>query len=280
MPTIFPIETQEGLKTHIAVIRNFLSYVILHQVCPEYITDVMAAKRVCDLAEKQLWAIKQLSPMMPGEFNVAASTKYGGRWKPAAPETASMWKEEDIEGLPSIARGLSMADADRIFKVGIVLSSDDDKLFKHVSKGDGTIVKSERRSFKVVSIQRATQEVIEEYSTVKDNHGETGTLKPLGSITFKPWKGPKIYEAEPTAEELAKMKDDPANYETFFLEDKILELCFVGLKVEVVVHELSYGFRFFDWVPGLYCSFYTFLEQEKMTYWKEPCKWYLERSVI
>lgn len=274
MPDMFPMEVTEhrAFLDHIAVIRNFLSYVLLHGVCPEYTKEVMAAKQICDKAEKQLWAIKLLAPKLPGPFNIAASTKYNpdGKWTPLSLEPADTWDTHESE-----TKNLTAADADRIFKVGIVLAgNDDDKLFEDISKPDMRIKHSEQKYVEVISIQRATPKVFADYSTITDNYGETGTLKPLGTFTVKPWKGPenRIPEAELTVEEQHKMKNLPENYETFFLEDEILELYFVGLRMEIVVHELEYGVKFLNDIRGLWCSFYTYLEQEKMDSWKEPCE--------
>lgn len=42
---------------------------------------MLAARKICDLAEKELWEIKQVRHKFPGEFNVAASTLYDGRYR-------------------------------------------------------------------------------------------------------------------------------------------------------------------------------------------------------
>lgn len=57
-----------------------------------------------------------------------------------------------------------------------------------------------------------------------------------------------------------------------WLEDDILKLLFVGMKMEMTLHELNIGVTYFDTMGGPYCSFYMSLENEKMVDWKEPGK--------
>jgi hypothetical protein len=282
IPKKFTIQDEKQLQGYAAVIRNFLNYVLLHAVCPEYTEDVMAARKICDLAEKELWAIEKLGRKLPGEFNVAASTIYGGHWKPNDDIQSCTWDAGDpFEGITGITRGLGMADAERIFKTSVCLVSTDDELFDEVCKPNVCIVKSEYKAYEVVAIERAGVELSAQYKSVKDAHGIAGTIKPLGVIRFKPWEGARIQETEQIDEGRVKMGNGDSNIDSFWLEDEILELCFIGLKMEVVVHELNFGFKFFDTITGIYCSFYTYLHNEKMAHWKEPCQCsslYLEDS--
>jgi hypothetical protein len=43
------------------------------------------------------------------------------------------------------------------------------------------------------------------------------------------------------------------------------------MKLELLVHELNIGIKFFDRVLGLYCSFHSALPNEKVIeFWTEP----------
>lgn len=233
----------------------------------------MAARRICDLAEKELWAIKLIQQKMPGEFNVAASTIYEGRWEPRDDSKTSAWDTENgFEEITGIQRGLTIPEAERIFKTCVALATDDNNpLFEAVSEPGVQIVKSENKSYEVVAIERADEVRVAQFESVKGIDGEAGAIKPIGLIRFKPWKGTRV-EEDPEAEKLANIAAGEEAIESFWLDDEILELCYVGLKLEVVVHTLNFGFKFFDTVKGAHCSFYTYLENEKMMNWKEPCK--------
>jgi hypothetical protein len=125
----------------------------------------------------------------------------------------------------------------------------------------------------VVDIVRPDVKRVEEYSSVRNHKGETGFIKPLGVVRFKEWEGPGLEEEDVSDDEGAKQVPD-LNGPTypFWLEDEILQLCFVGLKLELVVHQLNIGIPFFDSVVGIYASFHTYLLNEKMVDWKEPSK--------
>jgi len=263
---MFSIDTEKEIKLYSHVIRNFLNYVLHHAACPEYTEDVMAARKVCDLAEKELWAIKQLQSKLPGEFNIAASTLHGGRYKQYQ-LNAQAWDADNSE----FPTGLSDTEAERIFKTAVAFAGDDDLFFKAMTP-DIHIAKTTRKFYEVAEIERPDLTTRAQYASVKNSKGETGYIKPLGVVRFKAWEGPGIETEDFTDDEEAvtKAKVGEAGLESFWLEDEILELFFIGLKIELEVHELNFGIKFFDSIIGLYCSFHTYLPNEKMTCWKEP----------
>lgn len=265
-------DTEQEINAYCSVVRNFLNYIITHAVCPEYTNDVLAARKICDLAEKELWEIKQVRHKFPGEFNVAASTLYDGRYR-GLNIVNQAWAADDPKYDDDVAldRGLTDSEAERIFKTAIAFEGNED-LFVKAMNGDIHIVKTENRSFEVAQIDRAEMTSVKDYSKVKDHLGVSGSIKPLGRIYFKPWDGPGLDEEDKTDDE----DENPASalnplIETFWLEDHILEHCFIGMKLEIVVHELNIGVRFFDDIRGIYCSFHTVLPNEKVIdNWKEP----------
>ncbi|KAK0120670.1 hypothetical protein ONS96_010872 [Cadophora gregata f. sp. sojae] len=267
---MFPLDTENDIKTIANVIRNFLNYILQHAVCPEYTKEVMAARLICDLAEKELWYIKQLALDLPGDFNASASTLYGGRFQAISLDNATWLGDGETFG---VNPGLSTLQAERIFKTGIAFAGTDE-LFVETMKADVHIVKTEAKCFEVCGVERASLQSIEEYATIKDHEGKPGFMKALGVIMFKPWEGPgydeeDLSEAEAEAAKVAFEKSRET-IESFWLEDELLQYCFVGMKMEVVVRELNIGVKFFDEIKGLYCSFHTVLSNEKMVGWKEP----------
>jgi len=270
---MFPIDNEKDIHIYTAVIRNFLNYVLMHAVCPEYTKDIMNAKKICDLAEKELWAIKRIERLLPGDFNVAASTLYGGHYENAyVGDKAWATGQSEWDDVSS-DQGFSVPEAERIFKASIALQNDD-TLFMEVMKPDIHIINTEKKCYEIVEVERAAPDMINQYAAVKNVNGEVGSIKALGKIKFKPWEGPGIEEEDCSDDEHAELSKAEENItiDSFWLEDEILELCYVGLKLEVIVHELSCGMKFFDTILGIYCSFFTYLPQEKMAHWKEPGK--------
>lgn len=282
IPRMFSIDHEREVKLYSHVIRNFLNYVIHHRVCPEYTEDIMAARKVCDLAEKELWAIRQLQSKLPGDFNVAASTLHGGRYKQYR-LNAQAWSldDPDSQDYASTNQGFTDTEAERIFKTAVAFAGDD-ALFMKAMKPDIIITKTARKFYEVAEVERPSLNTIAQYASVKNSKGETGYIKALGVVRFKTWEGPGFEPEDFTDDEdgTTEVKAEEPGLESFWLEDEILELVFIGLKLEVEVHELNVGIKFFDTVLGLHCSFHTYLPNEKMIYWKEPGKFVLKSQII
>lgn len=99
-------------------------------------------------------------------------------------------------------------------------------------------------------------------------------LKPLGKLKAETWYNTIVLENEDlTLEEeaaaLASTSRKIKEYE-FWIEDAVLAHCFLGMKIEATVHELSFGGWYFDAVFGVYCDFYEVLPNELMYGWREP----------
>jgi hypothetical protein len=137
----FGLYSETEIKQICSVIRNFLNYILHHAVCPEYTKDLLAARKICDLAEKELWAIKQVQYLLPGDFNVAASTLYGGFYKGIRFDNT--W-EKNSEQTLSIDQGLRDGDAELVFNAVIAMSGSDD-LYLKVKKGNVAIVRTETK---------------------------------------------------------------------------------------------------------------------------------------
>jgi hypothetical protein len=274
VPKQFSTEKESDIKLYCSVIRNFLNYVLAHAVCPEYTLDIMAARKICDAAEKELWALKQIRRRLPGDFNIAASTLYGGHYEGAHISTQP-WAMDDsnFEDFVELSPGQPIPEAERIFKTAIAFAGDDG-LFMETMKIDVHIVKTETKCYELVKIQRADVQTLMEYAAVKNHKGEPGYIKALGVMTVKPWTGPGLDKEDFTDDEGdgIEVEEGEEKLETFWLEDEILQLFFVDMKMELIVHELNIGIKFFDAVAGLYCSFHTVLPNEKMVFWKEPGK--------
>lgn len=269
---MFPLDTEKDVFAITNVIRNFLNYVLQHEVCPEYTKEIMAARAICNLAETELWSIHLISHNLPGDFAIAASTLYGGQYKDFYLGIEG-WGGDDpnFEQTLNLNRTFSKAKAQRIFVANIAFAGDDE-LFQKTSHGDIHVVKTETKFFEATKIERATIESCEAYANITDHEGNFGNIKPLGSIWYKAWEGPRFDEEDLTDEEIkaAKVAMKKAPLEKFWLEDDILQHCFEGMKVEATVHELNIGIKFIDAFNGVYCSFHTVLNNEKMTGYKEP----------
>ncbi|QSZ34217.1 hypothetical protein DSL72_005807 [Monilinia vaccinii-corymbosi] len=260
---------EDEMQLYCAVLRNFLNYVLAHEVCKEYTKDVMAARKICDVAEKEYKSIRHLRQMFPGDFNVAASTMFGKTYK-LHMEANLAWggvgdgSEEWFSNIPL----LSLPVCQFVFG-GIVALIGDKSQFEKAKKGDIHVVKTETRFLEAADVHHAPADIVEEFSRIKDPRG-SGALKPIGKLLCKQWEGPGYNYEDRTDDGNDEVVDD--SVEEFWLEDEILQHCYPGLKLEVVVQELNIGVKYFDQVLEVFPSFHLYLPNEKMMGWKEPGK--------
>jgi hypothetical protein len=274
-PKRLPSETEQEIQAFCGVVRNFLNYVLLHSVCPEYTDNVMAARKICDLAETELWNIRQLRHNLPGEFNAAAATLFGD--KSQCPHGDCTWEGDSGNGdnvYPCIKHRQHVAAAEGVFKTDVALEGSNE-MFEKVLKGNVYIVKSEKKFVEVVQIDHADATSMERYSSVNNSLGVENSIKPLGKLHVKPWDGPGYFAEDMTDSEDEDAEDTAssrgATIETYLLEDYILYNFFLGMKFEATVKELNIGLKFIEEVGGIYCSFHTVLPNEKvLENWKEP----------
>lgn len=268
-PRLLGAVTKLQIATCCGVIRNFLNYVLVHGVCPEYTQEVMNARILCDKAEKEMWAIRQVGRLLPGSFNIACSTLFGGCFKGMYVAEGSPWgptKAEIAEFGPHFA-GMPQNEAERMVKTAIALMGSEE-MSKAAASGTIYVVKEETRSFEIVEIIRADPKAKDAYAAVKDTNNNPGGMKPLGIMRVQHFENPDCDE-----EDCSDDGTEPNvtyDNEEFWIEDDILELCFIGMKMKTAVHELNIGLKYFDATNGLYCSFLTILPNEKMDSWKEP----------
>ena len=254
------------------IIRNFLNYLLYHDVCPDYKDQIYAARNLCDKAEKELWNVSLCKPMLPGDFNKACSEIFGGMYQ-------GMWSEnqEWMQGIdldPGI--GISPHHARKVFKYALAANADDDThatYQKQLKEKSTKIVGvNENTGFEVTDIVFANQETLDFYA-----QPECAELKPTGKMKAKSWIIPTAADEDLTEEEeaaLAAKAPEPKHYE-FWVEDEILAKCVVGMKFEGTITELSFGVSYFDTLNAVHCSFSQFQPSELMTEWREPEKEWL-----
>lgn len=259
---MFDVTTEKQIKSYTSIIRNFLNYLLHHDVCPEYKAQINAARSTCDLAEKELWACKQASLWLPGDFNTACSTIFGGYY-------ANMYiGDQDWAKDLNIYKGMSTETATRIFKAGLAAQATEEVVNAFTTKmkeNNLAVVSAINTGLEVTDLIKADNDVLEMYAAQKPS------LKPLGRMKAKTWYNPTLPEEDLTEEEVAAATTplEIKEYE-LWVEDEILEKCFVGMRVDATIRELNFGILYFDTVIGVHCSFYSLLPNEMIIGWREP----------
>ena len=260
---MFDVTTEKQVKSYTAIIRNFLNYLLHHDVCPEYKDQINAARTTCDLAERELWACKQASVWLPGDFNTACSTIFGGYY------TNMYIGDQDWAKDLDIYKGMSNETAKRIFKAGLAAQATDEVVnaFTTRTKEKNLEVASTiATGLEITDLIKADEDVLEMYAAQKPS------LKPLGRMKARTWYNPTLPKEDLTEEEEVAAATAPPEFKEFelWVEDEILEKCFVGMKFDATIRELNFGVRYFDTVIGVHCSFYSLLPNELIVGWREP----------
>lgn len=261
--------TESRTKTATAIVRNFLNYILHHDVCPEYNDQIYAARRICDEAERELSHQAKAQIILPGDFNQACSVIFGGSF-----HGTYIGDQEWAKGI-EISDQMSPKIARKVFRIALVAHASAEIWEKYNTQ-------SEERSIRVNEVFDASFEVTElifpdeEVLNIYKTPAGTG-IKPVGKIRAKTWFNPNEYEKDLTEEEeqveaaaRAIKEADPENDYEFWIDEELLSCLQVGTKMSTKVHRTSFGVDYFDSVQAVYCSFYTLLPNEEIMGWREP----------
>ncbi|KAI9848025.1 MAG: hypothetical protein M1837_001127 [Sclerophora amabilis] len=256
VPQFYDLDFERIIPFATGVIKNFLNYVVYHNVCPEYNDQVNAARALCDLASKELTEIKKVSQKLPGDFNMACSTLYGGYYQ-GLYSGAQAWAQ-DLD----LHSGMDDTRAKQVVMTAISAHGTEEQFAQ--AQHEIKVEKAEEVGFEVKEIVFASAETKEFY---ENNLG--GAVKVLGKLKVKSWDHPFAPEEDVSDDEEEAKPFEIQPYE-FWVEEELLQHCFVGMKIMATVRTLNCGVQYFDAVTAVLCSFFTTLEQEMMIGWKRP----------
>ena len=271
VPINWDLISHPKVKSFTTLILNFLNYLLHHDVCPEYTDSIQAARAICKTAERELWLASQAARWLPGDFNKACSTLFGGSYAKTFIGEGTTWDAStDVPAGENLYIGMSPNEARNVilFALAGVGTEDIIQPFKRLGKNI-KITKSEEMGLEVIAVEPADADTKAFYET------STAVYRPLGKLRVKPWFHPAApdedftdSESEATFHRERQHRLDTEVRE-FWVEDNVLEWCFVGMKFEATVRELNFGVSFFDEVQAVMCGFYEFLDAEMMVGWKE-----------
>ena len=265
LPQVFSVDSLEVIQSHTNIIRNFLNYILHHDVCPEHTASINAARATCDLATTELWLITQACRSLPGAFNKACSAVFGGYYA-----NTYIGDQEWAKGM-DIDKGMSVDEARRVFLAGLAAMAETEvlaKYQKHVKKSKTRVTEVVKGSWEVTDLESPNPEVLKYYAS---NEGPVKGLQPLGRMRVQTWVNPNNAPDDLTEEEELELLKTPKETKTYWLwvEDDLLAKMFVGMKLSAHIRKLSFGVYYFDTVTQVYCSFYQLLPNEQMLGWRE-----------
>ena len=259
------ITSEEQIKKLVGILRNFFNYLLHHDVCPEYKDQINTARSLCDEATKEIWDITRMTPLLPGDFNMACSEIFGGMYHGLYSADSSWMDEAD----KALRNGISWDRARNVFKIGIAANASDEMFSiyrQQLSEKKCRVVSTEETGFEITEIVHADEKALSLYA-----QPEHAGLRTLGKLRAKTWFSPDPPEDDLTVEEEAYLKLNPPeikHYE-FWVEQEILEKCAVGTKIITTIRETSFGLTYFDAIGGINCSFYQMIPNELMEDWRE-----------
>ncbi|KAH8425417.1 uncharacterized protein LDX57_003170 [Aspergillus melleus] len=263
-PYFFNPETEEMVKLATVTIRNFLSYLLYHDVCSEYKENIDAARKSCDIASKELWENQQFTAKAPGDFNAACSTLFGGflynhyveddKWKNPKDKGVRMTKDIARKVVKFALAGAGSNEQARRFRD---LANDNELRALLVEDIHGFEITA------IFPIETDVKTFYQEYAP---------DLHPVGRLTARAYfdPGKPMYDLSP--EELLEWESGNIQMPEFefFLEENLLKHCYPGMRVITSVWELNCGLHFFEDIQTTYSSIYTVLCNDLMLGWKKP----------
>ncbi|KAF1955732.1 hypothetical protein CC80DRAFT_525921 [Byssothecium circinans] len=243
------------------VLRSFYNYLLYHSVCPEYRANLEKARALCDLAETELPKVCAAGLSLPGSFNNAASAIFDGS-KAGTYTGDKEWAiQARNDGIKLGDMGMRDDQARITFMTGVSIMGTDEQDALLYTK-NFKLVNDESFMLEILSITPCTDVTREAYEFQNKEYASKLQLEPLGILTCR-----SIHINDSNEYDLPKDKypqgclpktADGKQYE-FWVEDRILEECFIGMKMYGRILTLEGGIAILDEVSQVLCSFYKWL---------------------
>lgn len=259
-------DSEEAIKVCTGTMKNFFTYLLYHDVCPEQKDDLEEARKTCDRCEKELWLNSQLvCHDGPGHFNRACSMLFGGYYYDAVDDpdtwTHIRWASEDV---------FTREIARKVVKYAIAINGDDrmTRKFKCLAEYDSIEATKieDIDGFEIISIEYPSEESGAYYRELAPD------LLPVGKVKAREFRDPARGEFDLAPWE--KIDWDagfaPAYEFNFFLEKSVLDLMLPGMKFITNVYATNFGMHFYDEVMTVLPTNYKFLYNDWMMEYKEP----------
>ncbi|KAI1624777.1 Argonaute siRNA chaperone complex subunit Arb1-domain-containing protein [Exophiala viscosa] len=265
---IYGFETREQVSLVTTTLERFMDYLLQHDVCPEYRTDVLATRNLCRDAQIELWDVAEATRRLPGDFNIACSTLFGGSYAQGYDGEASWRPESEAQAFV----GMKPEEARQVIHFGVAGAASEDvyQTYLHAVHGDGALeVLSvwEHVGFEITRIVPPTEECKQLYTTSSQH------FRPVGCVYAKPWNNPDAPPEDLTEDEKQAVSLPSTPDETeyvFFIESILQSYLRIGMKVEATIRVLNCGIMFFDEVLNVFPTFDEYVVNDMMLGWKEP----------
>lgn len=277
---LYGFENPDQVSTLTTTLERFLDYLLQHDVCPEYYTDILTTRNFCRSANSELWQDAEAIRRLPGDFNIACSTLSGGYYAEHY-DGLTVWETEPDPTNRAVFVGMKPEEAQQIMSFGVAGAADEAvyQAYLDAVRTDTPIAVTEAEEvagFEITGIDPPTQDCKAIYTSAASN------FRPVGRVYAKAWTNPDSQAEDLTEEEKRALSGSsqttatatatrakPKEY-VFLLEELLQTYLRVGTKIEATVYTLSCGITFFDNVVNVFPSFDEFLVNELMQDWTTP----------
>ncbi|KAL0930390.1 argonaute sirna chaperone complex subunit arb1 [Colletotrichum truncatum] len=257
----------------IGLIENFLSYVLHHDVCPEYDDNIKEALAVCNRAKIDLPLTHQALIRFPGQFNLALSELFCEDFNFFADDEAGFQRPRNFS--PAAVVELAMA-------VGMLGMGVDEKTgtsMIHAARNPQTlkVISEEDCNMEIVSIIRASHSLRQVIRTVTIEGSMPDGFAALGKLVLQPCVVEDGYDHGYARDCNSNNHKSNAgggsggqDAQVFLIDDSILARLRPGFKLQLRVVRLDNGVSFIQQARAVLVSWHTFLPQTLMVHFKEP----------
>lgn len=236
----------------VEVVSNFLKYVDMHDVCPEYAKDIKSAQNLCAQALEEMPAVWELVALLPGDFNSALGATHCEK------------KEDIFTPFGSSGKVTSDSKYAKLCQAVTVASLLAEKRLP--ADEEWAVTRTDEQTFEVCEIKLPGAATKAKYAAINKYLVDYPDFQPCGTITARPVVVRDGWDSTMSA----RIPDEIAGEAEFVLEEDILRLLKVGMKLTMGVCTLNVGLKFIKYIKHVKPSFYVFLPQELMFYFKEP----------
>ncbi|KXS97063.1 hypothetical protein AC578_10805 [Pseudocercospora eumusae] len=249
------------------ILRNFFSYLNIHDVCPEYKEDIDKAVAATHLADSEFPKLAAVDAGLPGEFNKACSSLYGGHYAQYRPTNVNADWVTDAD----LSYGMTEELAEKVFNVGTYAYCTSEQLdfFKALNdkkepKSAGAV--EESMGLEVTRVELGTEQGNRFYDAPKVKN----RFKKAGLLHCTRWVLPHARPRDLPKHVLDAEKAKQGEVYRFIMDEDLLKQVVPGMKLDAIVKTFGCGFSWIDAVECVYPTFFTWTLNERAMDWKEP----------
>lgn len=232
-PGIFAFDSKQLVEQVTTTCERFMDYLLQHDVFPECQEEILATRNFCREAGLEMWSCAEAQRWLPGDFNIACSTLFGGSYSGSF-GAGGEWNNDTNDG-SAVFVGLSTEEATEILGFGIAGAASEDvyESYLKLNEEEGLEVVQviEGRGFEITDLENPTADCKDLY---KNNSTK---YRPVGRVTARAWQNPNAPPEDLTQEEKERAKNGKgsADQYVFFIEGIILQHLSVGQKIMATV---------------------------------------------